>query len=135
MKKIASKSQRYLPKHPVYLADVLLLVRQMQAVAWPLNFHIALGGGVLDHGYSDKDVDIYVLPRYPGSEPSTSNFQHDYEKLIDEFAYALGTLTARDYNAELEEARERYGIAINSCFAAAVHFDKPFGIDIFVVRA
>lgn len=133
---IATKAERYLPRHVVYLPDALLLVRKLQAVAWPLNFHVALGGGVLNHGYSDKDVDIYVLPRYPGGNESVTCAGHDYEKLVDEFAYELGTLTARDYNAELQEMAEQYpGVNLNACFAKAVHFEKPFGIDIFVVRA
>ena len=29
---------------------------------WPANWHVALGGGVLNHGYSDDDLDLYILP-------------------------------------------------------------------------
>ena len=58
------RETRYLPRHKWYLADALLLVRKLQAAVWPLGWHVALGGGVLNHGYSDKDLDIYVLPIY-----------------------------------------------------------------------
>ncbi len=59
-----SAADRYLPRHKWYLADALILVRELQALAWPNGWHIALGGGVLNHGYSDKDLDLYVLPIY-----------------------------------------------------------------------
>jgi hypothetical protein len=57
-------STRYLPRHNWYLADALVLLRELQAIAWPAGWHLALGGGVLNHGYSDKDLDLYVLPIY-----------------------------------------------------------------------
>lgn len=57
-------TEKWEPRHLWYLCDAQLLIRQLQEVAWPLGWHIALGGGVLNHGYSDKDVDIYALPIY-----------------------------------------------------------------------
>lgn len=42
--------------------DALLLIRRMQKEVRPLGYHLALGGGVLNKGYSNKDVDIYILP-------------------------------------------------------------------------
>ncbi len=65
---------RYLPRHRWYLADAQLLVRKLQAIAWPNGWHIALGGGVLNHGYSDKDLDLYALPIY--NQPGTADEDH-----------------------------------------------------------
>jgi hypothetical protein len=62
VKVVPAKDTRYLTRHPWYLADALLMIRQLQALVWPMGYHVALGGGVLNHGYSDKDLDLYVLP-------------------------------------------------------------------------
>lgn len=60
---------RYLPRHQWYLADALLVIRQLQATLWPLGWHVTLGGSVLNHGYSNSDLDLYVLPIYRKEEP------------------------------------------------------------------
>lgn len=44
------------------LADALKLIRETQATARSFGFHICLGGGVLNRGTSEKDVDLYLLP-------------------------------------------------------------------------
>lgn len=43
------------------LLDALQLVRAIQPELKPLQWHVALGGGVLNIGQSDKDLDLYVL--------------------------------------------------------------------------
>jgi hypothetical protein len=44
------------------ITDALTVVRSMQYTARGFNFHIALGGGVLNRGESEKDLDLYFLP-------------------------------------------------------------------------
>lgn len=41
----------------------IALARKLELLAIPINCHIALGGGVLQRGYSYKDLDIFVYPR------------------------------------------------------------------------
>lgn len=41
----------------------LVVVRTLQPLAQLFGYHIALGGGVLNRGASDKDLDLYFLPR------------------------------------------------------------------------
>lgn len=43
------------------LSDGLELVRRLQPLAKRHEYHIALGGGVLNRGESNKDIDLYVL--------------------------------------------------------------------------
>lgn len=62
-------------RHVWYLSDAQTLVRELQEHIWPLGWHVTLGGGVLNHGYSDKDLDLYLLPRY------VKDHLHDVEKL------------------------------------------------------
>lgn len=44
------------------LDDSLSLVRALQSTVKQFGYHVALGGGVLNKGTSDKDVDLYFLP-------------------------------------------------------------------------
>lgn len=43
------------------LEDALALVRRLQPMTRNYNYHLALGGGVLNKGTSDKDLDLYFL--------------------------------------------------------------------------
>lgn len=45
------------------LEEGIALARRLEPIAIELNSHIALGGGVLHRGSSEKDVDIFVYPR------------------------------------------------------------------------
>lgn len=44
------------------LEQGLTLVRHLQPLIRPTSYHVALGGGVLNKGYSDKDLDLYFIP-------------------------------------------------------------------------
>ena len=45
-----------------HLQDALLLVWDIQETTRLFGYHVALGGGVLNRGYSTKDLDLYFLP-------------------------------------------------------------------------
>lgn len=38
------------------------LIRELQPSIRELNYHICLGGGVLNRGYSKKDLDLWFIP-------------------------------------------------------------------------
>jgi hypothetical protein len=42
--------------------DALMLVRKIQPKIRPFSYHVALGGGVLNKGESDEDLDLYFIP-------------------------------------------------------------------------
>jgi hypothetical protein len=44
------------------LDEGLKFVRDIQPVARRFNYHISLGGSVLNYGQSNKDLDVYFLP-------------------------------------------------------------------------
>lgn len=44
------------------LEQGLALVRELQPQTRTFNYHLALGGGVLNAGESRKDLDLYFLP-------------------------------------------------------------------------
>ena len=46
----------------ITLNDALPIVRDLEAKLIPLGAHCALGGSVLHHGESNKDLDIFVYP-------------------------------------------------------------------------
>lgn len=49
------------------LNEALALIHSIQPLLHKHQWHVALGGGVLNKGWSAKDVDLYVLPF--GTEP------------------------------------------------------------------
>lgn len=44
------------------LPRALALIRSLQPLAHAIGFHICLGGGVLNKGWSNKDLDLYFIP-------------------------------------------------------------------------
>ncbi len=44
------------------LDQSLVLIRRMQRSLFPLGFHVALAGGVLNNGESIKDLDLVFIP-------------------------------------------------------------------------
>jgi hypothetical protein len=44
------------------ISDGLALIRAAQPYAHSLHYHLCLGGGVLNKGWSHKDLDIFALP-------------------------------------------------------------------------
>lgn len=49
---------------PVWTMErALVMLRSLQVQIIPTGYHLALGGGVLNKGCSDKDLDVYFLPR------------------------------------------------------------------------
>jgi len=44
------------------LNEALALIRRIQPLVRPFNYHLAIGGGVLNKGYSTKDLDLYCIP-------------------------------------------------------------------------
>lgn len=47
---------------PWTLEDGLKLIRAIQNDSREFGYHVALGGGVLNRGESEKDIDLYFLP-------------------------------------------------------------------------
>ena len=48
------------------LDDGLNLIRALQPFTRKFNYHLCLGGGVLNKGSSEKDLDLYFLPMENG---------------------------------------------------------------------
>lgn len=44
------------------LEQGLMVVRMLQPTTRNYGFHLAIGGGVVNKGRSDKDLDLYFLP-------------------------------------------------------------------------
>ena len=115
-------ADRYKPRHLWYLADAQLIVRSLQALVWPMGWHIALGGGVLNHGYSDKDLDLYVLPIY--------NSPHEQ----DELAVLTKLVNAIQEGQEYEPVCSLQDNP-HECYKYAVRMkslERP--IELFIVR-
>lgn len=44
------------------LADALVLIRELQPIIFKWHYHVTLGGGVLNRGQSEKDLDLFFYP-------------------------------------------------------------------------
>ena len=44
------------------LDEALALVRRLQPMTRRYNYHAVVGGGVINNGSSEKDLDLYFLP-------------------------------------------------------------------------
>lgn len=124
-----ARKHRYLPRHKWYLPDAAMLIRELQRRLWPLCYHVALGGGVLNHGYSDKDLDIYVLPIYPraGSDETIG----DINDIQDVLEAGLG-LPDTDYDRMSGTDPD---FAPAACMELSLHFpNNGMPVDVFVVR-
>lgn len=114
-----------LPRHSWYLADAQLAIRDLQQLLWPLGYHIALGGGVLNHGYSDKDLDLYVLPTYrePGCDGDNARVLAVLDTYFGSGAQGLG-------------AGSLDGTWPHDCFDTSCKYEDSKGrrIDVFVVK-
>jgi hypothetical protein len=53
------------------LEDGLRVVRALQPLTREYNYHLTLGGGVLNKGQSQKDLDLFFLPMMGFSETAT----------------------------------------------------------------
>lgn len=67
------EKDRYTARHVWYFGEAQTLIRELQGVMWPVQWHVAIGGGVLNHGYSNDDLDLYILPlnKHAKSEDAT----------------------------------------------------------------
>lgn len=49
------------------LEEALSLVRELQPKLHLIQYHVTLGGGTLNCGYSRKDLDLFIIPFDSGS--------------------------------------------------------------------
>ena len=61
------------------LEQGLSVVRALQKHSRLFEYHVAIGGGVINNGKSDKDLDIYFLPM--GGLPGNKR-QHDPDGVL-----------------------------------------------------
>lgn len=50
------------------LNDALVIIRQIQPLIRKFNYHVAIGGSLINNGLSGKDADLYFLPLNNGEE-------------------------------------------------------------------
>lgn len=94
------------------------LIQALQPEVREFNYHICLGGGVLNTGASDKDLDLFILP-LNGTEPDRGGLM---KYLID----TLGPYTA------LRDGPD-YGPEMLQMYDEMVRFDVDGRVDVFVL--
>lgn len=55
------------------LNKALVLIRSLQPGCNERGYYVALGGGVLNNGYSDHDLDLLLMPMTLQSDPEALN--------------------------------------------------------------
>lgn len=57
------------PHHMWTIDDALALIRKTRLEVFNLGYTLELGGGVLQNGFSDSDLDLVLVPRADTDEP------------------------------------------------------------------
>src|SRR5687767_4684004 len=57
------------------LNDALAVIRQIQPLIRKFNYHVAIGGSLINTGSSAKDADLYFLPLNNGEENKTEELK------------------------------------------------------------
>jgi hypothetical protein len=92
------------------LEDALLVIAMLQEEVRAYGYHIALGGGVLNTGASDKDLDLYFLPLCDNKTPA------EPEDLIAHLEYYF------EDSMQIRGDGEQYGEDSNSPYHSKVKF-------------
>lgn len=97
----------------------LVIVRALQPVVRDFNYHLTIGGGVVNKGQSNKDLDLYFLPM-GGFDVSKKKPQSD--KLLKYLSKMWGEPDpiAKTYG---------YGQSTTSFYKHAVQFIRWGGLD------
>ena len=102
------------------LEQGVLLVCTIQQESRQFGYHVCLGGGVINAGYSDKDVDIYMLP-----------LDHDQATFTD----ADGAIEWLESLWGPSAKINQYPMAYNGPYAHKLKFKSPAGrIDLFIMK-
>ena len=110
------------------LADALSVIRILQPETRKFNFHLCLGGSVLNTGSSEKDLDLYFLPLDNGRPPDGSELVKWLEGLWGTSEDLLGRY------AEAAEADPPYPLLPSQVYQQKLKFTRPDGrIDVFVL--
>jgi hypothetical protein len=104
------------------LDNALNIVRILQPASRKFGYHLTLGGGVLNKGQSDKDLDLYFLPM-GGFDDSKKS---DPDGMLRYLTRLWGTPSAL---AESLVDKARYGKATESFYKHAVQFNRWGGTD------
>lgn len=78
------------------LTEALTLIRELQPIIRELDYHITLGGSVLNTGKSEKDLDLFIVP-LNGYE---SQPQVIMKALWDNLGVSRALRDSPDYNTE-----------------------------------
>lgn len=104
-----------LPKPMWVLEEVAPLLGRMNGLALHCNFNLGLGGGVLNEGYSHKDLDIICLPR--------SRKNANRQELLEEMSVILRTeLNATEFSVKDLEDGGWSGAALDGRVVYAMRF-------------
>lgn len=68
------------------LQEAIQLIRYIQPLVYKTGYHCCLGGGILNKGLSDNDLDLYFLPLESGTnepEPDRLRLIQELDRLGD----------------------------------------------------
>ena len=101
------------------LEQALELIRELQPQVKEFNYHICLGGSVLNTGWSTKDLDLYFLPLDNGMDAQLHS-------LADFLEHKLGE--------SVDISGERYRNS-TSCYEYKLKFTyQNKRIDLFIIK-
>jgi hypothetical protein len=110
------------------LEKALIVVRAIQPHTRKYNYHLCLGGGVLNKGESNKDLDLYFLPMggFDGKQqPDSKGMKEQLEKI-----WGVSEDIAKDYG--YADGASCYKFAIKLTRMSGPKANIPQRVDCFI---
>jgi len=113
------------------LETAMPLILQLQAAVRDIGYHVALGGGVLNKGKSNKYLDLYILPLNDIDAGGYSAVRTEIRKILD---YKGDIKTDPDYSQGSGRCRGCRGGYMNSAMdESSVYEWKGKRVDVFII--
>ncbi len=101
------------------LDQALNLIRLLQPTAFEAGYHLNLGGGVLNHGKSNNDLDILAMP---GSFEVDTNIEKLVRRLVTYHNFSLDEIKT-NYNGIIVHKLSRNTSVSNSSLVTPQKLD------------
>lgn len=102
------------------LEHIRLMQPQLRAMGW----HVCLGGGVLNVGFSDNDLDLYFIPLESDDDEPSGNIGELEEYLLTRWGAAS---VNSDYDSKESSYRKKL------IFGLTLGKKIPRRVDVFII--
>lgn len=107
------------------LEDALDVIKILQPKLREINYHVTLGGGVLNNGSSPNDLDLYFLPLEDESNHPDDRKHPQYQSVMETLHHQFGI--TGNYMEDYENLRTSYKVKLT------YHLKSGRKVDAFIL--